>query len=118
MPPKLYELAREFNEKWDFKHEFVPNNPESIRQALKSSPLGASVPAWYQIGEKYYRPNNIADNHFTTLIKENTVFDSYDSVIKTLDENLRHNVIKRFYIKKKSTNTKTWWQTLWHNLFK
>ena len=116
IPPKLYELAREFNNEWEFLHEFVPNSTELIRQALKSSPLAVSVPAWYERNGKYYRPDGVADNHLTTLIKENTVFDSYDSIIKEL-EPISHQSIKRFYIRKKlSTPTLTLWQKLKYNV--
>lgn len=114
VPPKLYELAREFNEKWEFKHEFVPNNSELIRQALQSSPLGISVPAWYERNGKYYRPDGVEDNHFTTMFKKDTVFDSYDSVIKEL-EPMSHSVIKRFYVRKKLSPLPFWKR--WFNYF-
>jgi len=111
VPPKLYELAREFSEKWDFKHELVPSKNKEIEKALMCSPLGISVSAGYERNGKYYKPNGMQDNHFTTLIKmkENEykrVFDSYDSFIKDYEWDTSHAVIKRFYIKKKDTSIK------------
>lgn len=106
VPPKLYELAQEFNKKYTFKHEYV--DPEKITQALKSSPLLISVPAWF-LGDngRYYRPEGIPDNHATTLIGENInyrlIFDSYgDPFIKEVELSVIPKVIKRFYIKKKT----------------
>lgn len=126
LPPKLYELAKEFNEKWDFKHEYVPNNNEDIQKALLCSPLGISVVAWYEKGGKYYKPEGAHDNHFTTLIKARPneykrVFDSYDNFIKDYEWNTAHAVIKRFYVDKKPESIKnepikkneSWLRKIW-----
>lgn len=107
LPPKLYEIARDFLAEFDFKHEHVPDDKIEIAKALKSSPLGISVCAWFQDGIIYRRPDNMADNHFTTLISLKTgvykrVFDSYESVIKDYEWNAPHSIIKRFYIVKKN----------------
>src|SRR3990167_1685604 len=113
LPPKLYELAREFNAKWEFKHEFVDDNPEAIQKALQSSPLGISVTAWFERPNgMYYQRKDMTDNHFTTLIKQEKgnfkrVFDSYDSFIKDYEFSTNHSVIKRFYIKKRDIQ-KSW----------
>jgi len=109
--PELYEIAKEFNEEWDFKHDFVPTNSQDITQALKTSPLMISVYAWTQ-NEKglYYRPTGVNDTHATTLFYERQddfrrVFDSYadisDSVIKDYDWNSMPIIVKRFWIEKK-----------------
>jgi hypothetical protein len=114
--PKLYELAKEFNDKYEFKHEYV--DVEHLDIALKCSPLMISVPAWY-INEKgrYYRPLGIQDNHATLLININNdsmkVFDSYDSpIIKELEKDVKPMMAKRFYIKKKVKTKKTCWNFL------
>ena len=119
IPPKLYELAREFNEEWEFKHEFVPSTDETIEKALKCSPLGISVCAWFPRGEMYYRPDGIQDNHFTTLIMAKNgqfkrVFDSYDSFIKDYEWDTKHSAIKRFYIKRKEQKKVCWLRRWWN----
>lgn len=122
IPPKLYELAREFNEKWDFLHEYVPTTKEAISQALKCSPLLISVSAWYINGNgRYYRPQGMQDNHATTLFYESEgnfrrVFDSYDSpFIKDVEWDAIPMMIKRFSIEKKVINslqTKSLWSRI------
>src|SRR3990167_2500845 len=120
IPPKLYELAKEFNDEWDFKHENVPSDNEAIAKALKCSPLGLSVAAWSQRDGMYFQPQGMPDNHFTTLITVRPngykrVFDSYadgegDPFLKDYEWNTTHMAIKRFYIKKKArANPETVW---------
>lgn len=111
IPPKLYELAKEFNEEWDFRHEYVPTNKESISAAIQSSPLLVSVPAWNERNGKYYRPDGVPDNHATTMVYERLgdfrrIFDSYadgagDPAIKDIEWEMMPTVIKRFWIKKR-----------------
>lgn len=106
--PKIYELAREFNEEWSFKHEYVENKPEAISEALKCSPLLISVTAWFSRNGLYYKPNGRRDNHATTMFYERAgefrrVFDSYDSPhIKDYEWSATPEVIKRFWIEKKA----------------
>lgn len=109
IPQSIIELAKEFNEEWDFKHEFVKQDNESITTALKSSPLMISVYAWVKNSKDlFYRPNGATDNHATTLIYERKddfrrVFDSYDSpFIKDLEYGDMPMIIKRFRIEKKT----------------
>src|SRR3990167_2145732 len=112
IPPKLYELAKEFNEKWEFKHEFVPSDNKKIKEALKCSPLAISVVAWFENGGVYFQPTGLKDNHLTMLFKIDkykTVFDSYDPFIKNYELNTTHLVIKRFWIKKKIQEKKQSW---------
>lgn len=114
IPPKLYELAREFNEKWEFRYEEVPNS--LLTEAIKYSPLLVSVPAWFKTKGLFYRPEGMKDNHATTLIKVTpeykSVFDTYESNIKDIDPNMEHSSIKRFYIKKRTSN-RTFKKTFW-----
>ena len=109
IPQSIIELAKEFNEEWDFKHEFVKTDNESITTALKSSPLMISVYAWVKNSKDlFYRPNGATDNHATTLIYERVgefrrIFDSYDSpFIKDLEYGDMPTIIKRFRIEKKT----------------
>lgn len=127
LPPKLYELAKEFNAKWDFKHEFVPNAPTIISKALQCSPLLISVPAWFKDDSTglFFRPDGMSDNHATTLVYERLgafrrVFDSYgDPFLKDMDWSLIPMQIKRFYIQKRDPVEKlSYWKTLLNLIFK
>ena len=108
LPPKLYELAKEFNEKWDFKHEYVDG--KDIDDALLYSPLLISVYAWIKEGSLYVKPRGKKDNHATTYVRRTVdsrvVFDSYDADLKDVDLNALPMVAKRFWIKKKEVTSK------------
>ena len=118
IPPKLYELAQEFNREWDFKHEFVPLNHDAISAALKCSPLLISVSAWFERDGKYYRPEGMTDNHATTMMYERQgefmrVFDSYadrqdDPAIKDIEWGAIPMQVKRFFVKRKNTIDPAW----------
>jgi hypothetical protein len=105
IPPKLYELAREFNEEWDFRHEFVKG--EDIDEAIQYSPLLISVAAWFKKkGDYYYRPKGMKDNHAVTYVKREKdcrlIFDSYDEILKKVRLEDLPMIAKRFWIEKKS----------------
>jgi hypothetical protein len=53
---------------WEFQHEYVPNNPEAIKQALKTSPLGGTVAAWHKGDDGIYRNMGYGINHWTVAI--------------------------------------------------
>lgn len=122
LPPKLYELARDFLNEWTFRYELVEK--DAISHALKCSPLGISVTAWHQKDGMYYKPEGLTDNHFTTLIaiKENEykkVFDSYDSFIKYYDWNADHAVIQRYWIARNPAlvrPNRNWFVEIWQSL--
>lgn len=108
---EIKDIAKEFLNEFEFKFELVPDDKEEIKKALKCSPLLVSVCAWFQNGEKYYKPDGMTDNHATTLIslKEGEyqrIFDSYadgegDPFIKDYEWKAPHMIILRFWIKKK-----------------
>lgn len=106
--PKIYEIAREFLEEFEFKHEYVARKAEAITEALKGSPLLISVHAWRPSGGRYIKPEGARDNHATTMFYERVgefrrVFDTYDSPhIKDYDYKVMPEVIKRVWISKKS----------------
>lgn len=114
LPPKLIKLAKEFNDNWDFKHEFVPTNDADISKALQCSPLLISVSAWHLDDETqlFFRPQGAVDNHATTLIYEKDgqyrrVFDSYgDPYLKSIEWKATPMQVKRFWIEKKSPAAK------------
>src|SRR3990167_10421098 len=104
LTPKLMALAKEFTDEWDLQYDEV--SLKDIEEALKSSPLIASVCAWRQNEQGlFYKPEDGKDNHLTLLYAPNEVYDTYlDSdgdAFKTLVPNYKHEVIKRFHIGQK-----------------
>jgi hypothetical protein len=63
-----YALAKTRLNDWDFAHEYVPVNPQAMMQALKTSPLGGTVAAWYKDSNGLYRTMGHTINHWTTVI--------------------------------------------------
>jgi len=114
VPPALHAIARDFLDKYEFKHEYVDTDTETLQNALKHSPIGISVPAWYMDDNgHFYKPEGIRDNHFTTLIdcKKDEyweVFDSYDMAIKKVSWDNVFEVAKRYYIKERTKPLSRW----------
>lgn len=113
---KIFDIAKEFIEEWDFKHKFVPSNHDSITAALTCSPLLFSVAGWFVNADRiYYRPDNMGDNHATTLFYQRIgqfrrVFDSYDNpALKDYRWSDLPQEVKVFFIEKKVKATKENW---------
>ena len=111
IPPALLELAKEFNNEWDFRYDNVLVNHLAIASALQASPLLFTVTAWFERNGKYYNPG-MPNNHATTLIYAHPddfyrVFDSYadgegDPALKDVEWEAIPMTVKRFWIKKKA----------------
>ena len=106
IPQEIYDIALEFLNKYEFKHEFVDG--KDIDEAIQYSPLLISVTAWFEKDGIYYRPEGMKDNHATTYVKRNEdnrlMFDSYDSILKKVRLEDLPMTAKRFWIKKKVDN--------------
>lgn len=84
-------------------HEWVDGSPESMKEALKLSPLGAGVYAWAQEGEYFVRKG--ADSHWICIYgyedgKFWKCFDSYDNTHKKLAWDFGFQSVKRYHIDK------------------
>ena len=99
--------------KHDFKHEWLwANRPvdalEIMKEALKTSPLGVSVTAWYQDGTRKYVDNGKRNNHWCVLYKIDGeglhIFDSYDHSKKILALDHYIGRAKRIWINKKTVS--------------
>jgi len=115
IPNKIKKLAKEFTDKYEFRYEIVPDNNKAIQEALKCSPLGISVSAWYRRGDGYYKPKNARDNHFTVLYKlddKKRIFDTYEPFLKDYDLNANHSVIHRYWIQKRRKKKNSRWSYL------
>lgn len=107
-------------EKWDFKHEWVfsPDQPQeekinNMKVALKYSPLALAVYAWAEDAHGVYI--RLGDDCHWTMVYSyddlQRVFDSYEPVLKDMNEAIFY--CKRTHIerKKKDTpSTLTFWQ--------
>lgn len=115
VPPKLFELAREFLSNYTFKHYYVQGTKEAILDALQFSPVAISVSAWVRDNGIYKQFG--ADNHFTLCYGFNKqkdaykVFDSYDDTFKLYDANAKIAVAKGFYVAKRKERKP--WYCLW-----
>ena len=104
--------AKKFKENYFFKHDYLRAtsgnvSKETLKEALRYAPLAIAVFAWAKRGGKYFRPENKADTHWTTLIgyKERDhwiVFDSYSPFVKYLEWDFPISVAKRYYIRKRT----------------
>lgn len=90
----------------DFKHEWLDKTDvESLKEALKTCPLGVSVTAWYEQNGKYVDIGQ-RNNHWCLLYKIDSeglhVFDSYDHSKKVLS--LEHKIkrAKRIWLNRRT----------------
>lgn len=91
---KLLSEGQNWLNQYSFGHEWVFDATETlaqkqakITQALKRSPLGMSVSAWFPDGlGGYNQPANAPENHWVECYKEDVnyyyIFDSYDNTHK------------------------------------
>src|SRR3990167_2586400 len=79
-PSYLAVFAERFLDEYDFKHDYVPANPETMKEALKYSPLGFSVTAWTKDNDGFYYSIG-ANNHWVVCYgyEENKYWKIYDS---------------------------------------
>ncbi len=101
VPAHLLTLAKERGEEWDAGYEYVNTDLTTLKEALKYSPVGISVPAWVVQDGVYIRPPGMTDNHWVCLlhIDEHNhlhILDSYDPFIKVC--NFIPSVAMRYYL--------------------
>jgi len=82
-PSYLMAFAERFLDEYDFKHDYVPINPEAMMSALRYSPLGFSVTAWTKDENGLYY-NIGANNHWVVCYgyenkKYWKIYDSYSN---------------------------------------
>jgi hypothetical protein len=120
-----YKLARRFLDRYNIKHEYVAPDKASVKEALKTSPLGVSVYAWIKQGDRYVHPPGATDNHYCVMVDCNDeyfiVFDTYEddgSPLKKVSWDYAPAIIKRYYIEENMAPLSggNWVQNLWKNL--
>ncbi len=121
MSDYLLKKGKRWLEKNDFGHEwlFTSNPSQETRtalfmQALRYSPLGVSVSAWYEDGG-VYKDLNLPNNHWCSLYGWNAkgwkLFDSYDHSLKILSFDHHVEYAKRYSLKPR-LQKEFWWQLL------
>jgi len=104
-PQELDNKALKFLQTYDFKHEYVPTDTNSLKRALTFSPIGMSVFAWHRISDYYTKPNGSTDNHWVMCYgyigDKWKIFDSYDNSFKFYKGTPM--IAKRYWIQKKKT---------------
>lgn len=103
-PANLAVSAKTFTDHYELKHDYVPNDPKSMMNALRYSPLGISVYAWTQLDNGLYAAGDErSQNHWVMCYgyeegKAWHIFDSYDNTHKKLEWKHRPAVVKRYHI--------------------
>lgn len=115
-PLHLNSEATKFLSEYNFRHEYVGVSHAQMKEALKGSPLGASVFAWPHVDAegRYYKLPGETDNHWTTIYgyvegEYWKVFDSAEKTTKKLHWNSLPVVVKRYYLEKQTEKQKTHW---------
>jgi hypothetical protein len=106
-PEKLMDEAK-IDFPYAFSHEYVGTSITEIKNALKYSPLGCAVSAWYQRPDGiYYSPKGTTNNHWVMIYGYDDekrawkVFDSYDQYHKLYSFDAEISMAKRYLITKK-----------------
>ena len=79
----LLAKGEQFLREHTIRHDWVESNPAAFKYALRFSPIGIAVTAWYKGDDGlYYFPEGMGHNHDTTLVdyeegKYWLIFDSY-----------------------------------------
>lgn len=112
IPEKLRTLAIGRGAEYEFGYEKVSVN--DVKEALKYSPLGMSVPAWFMDENNlYYRPSGQDDTHWCVCfaVQPNgnyLVFDSYYPFIKEVRADVNPSFIYSYYLNRQVKNQSLW----------
>jgi len=106
IPPKVFEIARQWLLVRDFGHEYIPTDSDAIFDCLKTSPVGVSVAGWYEEDGMYIKPQGVSDNHWTLIVSAVKghyflVYDSYAPFIKKLPWGYKFGIAKRYHLSEK-----------------
>lgn len=109
IPDNINTLALARGAEFQLGYEYVNTGKANLREALKYSPLGISVPAWAEENGKYYRPQGWQDNHWVCCVgindaNELIILDSYSPFLKTLRADLTPSTAMKYHIQKKIVN--------------
>lgn len=109
IPQNLKTLAIARGAEWNFGYEYVPLTLTALREALKYSPIGISVPAWFEKGGRYYRPDGVNDSHWVCLMYIDSdgkmyILDSYDPTVKVMEAGFMPQVAMKYHLNRQVVN--------------
>lgn len=114
IPSQLKTLAIARGAEYEFGYERVSPDTESIREALKYSPIGLSVPAWFKDDtNRYYRPPGVSDSHWCMCYAilpngDKLIFDTYAPFRKILRADCTPLQAMRYFIRRQIKNESMW----------
>lgn len=102
-PAPLNTSAKTFTSHYIFGHDYVPNDPKSMMDALKYSPLGMSVYAAQDWDADIVGPGEGRDNHWVCVYgyvegQYWKLFDSYSNTRKKIAWTHQPVQVKRYHI--------------------
>lgn len=105
IPQNLKTLAAGRGAEWEIGYELVTNTKLRMREALQYSPLGLSVPAWFEKDGEYYRPKNQLDTHWVCCIYMDEkdrlyILDSYEPYIKVMRADFIPQSVMKYHLKR------------------
>lgn len=112
IPEKIRSLAIGRGAYYDYGYEKVKHS--DMREALKYSPLGISVPAWFMdSSNRYHRPEGQRDTHWCVCYAiqptgDLMVFDSYYPYLKQIKADVVPEVIYSYYLRRQVKNQSAW----------
>ena len=103
LPSYIWTKALMWVSEWKFWHDYVPNTPEAMKEALKESPLAGSVALMRGDDGIYYRPDGWSDTHWVEFdgYYENgdwKIWDSYPPFKKRVRSDFRAGQVKAIRI--------------------
>lgn len=117
IPENIKTLALELKAEFDFGHEWVSPDYDSMKAALMYSPLGVGVFAWMRDDNGFfYRPPASPDTHWVVIYgfeegKYWKCFDSYTSdgiVLKKLRWDFGFAMVKRYTLERQVIDNTAW----------
>jgi hypothetical protein len=90
IPHSVFDLANMWRQKYNFGYERVHPDIDTMKEALKYSPLGISTSLMPRQDGSYYKPEGWRDGHWLVLLRirddgKFVLLDSYDPFIKIAD---------------------------------
>lgn len=113
IPLNLITLSTGRGAEWNVGYEYVGTSKATLKEALKYSPIGISVPGWHLKDGVYYRPPGATDNHWVCLLHiddkgQYHILDSYDPFTKILSPDINPTVAMRYHLTRQISNENAW----------
>lgn len=110
VPEEKNILAKARGAEYNFGYEWIKPTVAGVREALsEGKTVCFSVPAWYERGGKYYRPEGVQDGHWTGCygVNENEeflVYDSYAPYKKIMEKGYKPTIAMAYWLERQIVN--------------